>query len=69
VLNARIRKAWINGADVALVGEAVDLTYDYYHLANDRAALAAMLEADLANKTGHAGARDRRAGGAARVGR
>ncbi len=28
VLNARIRKAWSNGADVMVVGEAVDLTYD-----------------------------------------
>ncbi len=55
VLNARIRKAWINGADVALVGEAVDLTYDYYHLATDRSALASMLEADLANRTGTPG--------------
>ena len=26
VLNARIRKAWLRGADVGLVGEAVDLT-------------------------------------------
>ncbi|WP_300055759.1 NADH-quinone oxidoreductase subunit NuoG [uncultured Roseobacter sp.] len=31
VLNARIRKAWTRGADVALVGEAVDLTYEYAH--------------------------------------
>ncbi|EKE45159.1 NADH dehydrogenase subunit G [Oceaniovalibus guishaninsula JLT2003] len=31
VLNARIRKAWINGADVALAGVPVDLTYDYAH--------------------------------------
>jgi len=32
VLNSRIRKAWIHGADVALIGEEVDLTYDYAHL-------------------------------------
>jgi NADH-quinone oxidoreductase subunit G len=32
VLNARIRKAWTRGAEVSLVGEAVDLTYDYHHL-------------------------------------
>jgi NADH-quinone oxidoreductase subunit G len=43
VLNARIRKAWMQGADVALVGEAVDLTYDYTHLGTDRAALAALV--------------------------
>lgn len=32
VLNARIRKAWLKGADIALIGENVDLTYDYAHL-------------------------------------
>ena len=32
VLNSRIRKAWVNGADIALIGEGVDLTYDYAHL-------------------------------------
>src|SRR5690606_32783100 len=31
VLNARIRKAWSLGAKVGLIGEAVDLTYDYKH--------------------------------------
>jgi NADH-quinone oxidoreductase subunit G len=31
VLNARIRRAWLNGAEVVLVGEAVDLTYPYFH--------------------------------------
>ncbi len=44
VLNARIRKAWLNGADVGLIGEAVDLTYDYTHMGDDRAALARVLE-------------------------
>ncbi len=39
VLNARIRKAWLAGADVALVGAAADLTYEYAHLGTDRAAL------------------------------
>jgi len=39
VLNARIRKAWLAGANVGLVGEAVDLTYDYVHVGTDRAAL------------------------------
>ncbi len=43
VLNARIRKAWTHGAKVSLVGEAVDLTYDYAHLGRDRAALARLL--------------------------
>ena len=39
VLNARIRKAWMNGANIGLVGEAVDLTYEYYHVGSDKAAL------------------------------
>ncbi|WP_304616261.1 NADH-quinone oxidoreductase subunit NuoG [Paracoccus sp. (in: a-proteobacteria)] len=43
VLNARIRKAWARGADITLVGEPVDLTYDYSHAGNDRAALAKLL--------------------------
>ncbi|MFN3846126.1 MAG: NADH-quinone oxidoreductase subunit NuoG [Paracoccaceae bacterium] len=39
VLNARIRKAWSHGASVSLIGPAVDLTYDYAHVGEDRAAL------------------------------
>ncbi|HHS94305.1 MAG TPA: NADH-quinone oxidoreductase subunit G, partial [Rhodobacterales bacterium] len=44
VLNARIRKAWLRGAEIGLVGEKVDLTYDYAHLGDDRAALMGLLE-------------------------
>ena len=40
VLNARIRQAWTKGAEVKLVGQAVDLTYDYELIGADRAALA-----------------------------
>ncbi|MBB3993729.1 NADH-quinone oxidoreductase subunit G [Sulfitobacter undariae] len=40
VLNARLRKAWTKGANVALIGPAVDLTYEYVHMGTDRAALA-----------------------------
>ncbi|QYK39894.1 MAG: NADH-quinone oxidoreductase subunit NuoG [Paracoccaceae bacterium] len=43
VLNARIRKAWTLGAEVALIGQPVDLTYDYAHLGSGRAALAAFV--------------------------
>ena len=43
VLNARIRRAWANGANISLVGEAVDLTYDYAHVGTDRAALNSLL--------------------------
>ncbi|MGR3723660.1 NADH-quinone oxidoreductase subunit NuoG [Abyssibius alkaniclasticus] len=45
VLNARIRKAWARGANIGLVGQAVDLTYEYVHVGTDRAALQ-----ELANK-------------------
>ncbi len=44
VLNARIRKAWLNGADIGLVGQAVDLTYEYAHVGTDRAALMGLLD-------------------------
>jgi NADH-quinone oxidoreductase subunit G len=49
VLNSRIRKAWLHGADVTLVGEAVDLTYDYEHMGTDRAALAHVLDLDMSD--------------------
>ena len=39
VLNSRIRKAWINGADVAVVGAPVDLTYEHHHLGTGPKAL------------------------------
>ncbi len=39
VLNARIRKAWAAGAKIGLVGQAVDLTYEYTHLGEGREAL------------------------------
>ncbi len=44
VLNARIRKAWAHGAEVALVGPAVDLTYQYHHMGDDRAALQKVVD-------------------------
>ncbi|MDE4133554.1 NADH-quinone oxidoreductase subunit NuoG [Phaeobacter sp. QD34_3] len=52
VLNARIRKAWLNGANVGLIGVAADLTYDYEHIGTDRAALeaAAQNAHDIADK-------------------
>jgi NADH-quinone oxidoreductase subunit G len=46
VLNARIRKAWINGAEVTVVGPKVDLTYDYTHAGTDRAALDGLSAAE-----------------------
>jgi NADH-quinone oxidoreductase subunit G len=52
VLNARIRKAWSRGANVGLVGEAVDLTYDYTHIGTDRAALTSLLSQDVSGLAG-----------------
>ncbi len=46
VLNARIRKAWINGANVTVVGPNVDLTYDYIHAGTGRAALSKLKAGD-----------------------
>ncbi|MBL8556934.1 MAG: NADH-quinone oxidoreductase subunit G [Phenylobacterium sp.] len=43
VLNARIRKRWLAGATkVGVVGEAVDLTYDYEHLGAGAASLGGL---------------------------
>ena len=36
VLNARIRKAYINNdCKIGLIGPSIDLTYEYNHLSND----------------------------------
>ncbi|HRM74195.1 MAG TPA: NADH-quinone oxidoreductase subunit NuoG, partial [Paracoccus sp. (in: a-proteobacteria)] len=51
VLNARIRKAWLKGARIGLIGEPVDLTYDYAHLGNDRAALEKLSKQDITDET------------------
>ena len=41
VLNARIRKTWLNNdAKIGLIGEAVDLTYPYEHVGTSAADLA-----------------------------
>ncbi len=55
VLNARIRKAWTKGATVALIGEPVDLSYEYIHLGTDRAALQKIADMDHSDKHGKAG--------------
>ncbi len=52
VLNARIRRAWTNGCNVGVVGEQVDLTYEYYHAGTDRAALQALLDGDVEGAKG-----------------
>ena len=42
-MNARIRKAWIDGARVGLIGPKVDLTYDYHHFGAGRSALTELV--------------------------
>ena len=44
VLNARIRKAWLKGAKIGVVGPAVDLTYEYYHLGTGGDGLKKLLD-------------------------
>lgn len=44
VLNARIRKAWTRGANIGLLGQAVDLTYDYTHMGDSRADLMGIMD-------------------------
>ncbi len=51
VLNARIRKAWINGAEIALIGAPVDLTYDYHHAGAGPESLTAMIEGGVSDET------------------
>ncbi|WP_290691239.1 MULTISPECIES: NADH-quinone oxidoreductase subunit NuoG [unclassified Haematobacter] len=51
VLNARIRKAWINGAKVGLIGSAADLTYSYDHVGPGRAALRELAGKDISDET------------------
>jgi NADH-quinone oxidoreductase subunit G len=51
VLNARIRKAWLRGARVAYVGEAVDLSYPAEHLGAGADALGKLGEFGAALKS------------------
>ncbi|MBK4215402.1 NADH-quinone oxidoreductase subunit G [Paracoccus caeni] len=51
VLNSRIRRAWARGAQIGLVGQPVDLTYDYAHIGNDRAALESLSSREISEET------------------
>ena len=45
LVNARIRKAWRKGGvEIAVVGDAADLTYDYAHIGTDTVALASVAD-------------------------
>ena len=39
VLNARIRKAWLDGCKVSVVGPQIEMTFDYEHLGNKRSSI------------------------------
>ncbi len=49
VLNARIRKAWLGGTEIGLIGPVADLTYDYAHLGDDASALGSVMGSDFAD--------------------
>jgi NADH-quinone oxidoreductase subunit G len=51
VLNARLRKAWSRGANIGLVGAAVDLTYPYAHAGTDRRALDILTKKKISAET------------------
>lgn len=45
ILNTRFRKAYLhNGQDFGLIGEAVDLTYDYEHIGQDTKSIESLLD-------------------------
>jgi NADH-quinone oxidoreductase subunit G len=44
VLNARIRKAWLRGATVGLIGEAAELTYGYEQISSGPGALREIVD-------------------------
>lgn len=46
VLNARLRQAWSRGANVGVVGEAVDLTFEYTHIGTGTDTLTDLLGRD-----------------------
>ncbi len=48
VLNARIRKAWSQGANIGLIGEPVDLTYEYSHIGTNPTVLPGITAGDHA---------------------
>ena len=43
VLNARLRKAWLKGADVGVIGPLADLTFDVTHLGTGRDSLTRLV--------------------------
>jgi len=52
VLNARIRKAWLRGAGVGVVGPKADLTYDTMHISDNPSVLNDLLDRDHSEVAG-----------------
>ena len=52
VLNARLRKAWLDGAKIGVVGAKLDLSYEYVHIGDDRAALEGLLSGNTDDALG-----------------
>ncbi|MFT4091951.1 MAG: NADH-quinone oxidoreductase subunit NuoG [Asticcacaulis sp.] len=51
LINARVRKSWLKGAvDIAVIGEAYDLTYDYEHLGADVKAIKGFKKSDFGKR-------------------
>ncbi len=55
VLNARLRKAWLNGAKIARIGAEDDLTFDVMQIGTGREALAGLAAQDHSDKHGMPG--------------
>ena len=51
VLNSRIRKAWMAGAQVGLIGANVDLTYPVHHMGADLGTLSAAADKGVGPET------------------
>ncbi len=51
VLNSRIRKAWLAGAEVGLIGAPCDLTYTVHHMGTDLATLKAAADRGVGEDT------------------
>ncbi|KAF5841979.1 NADH:ubiquinone oxidoreductase 76 kDa subunit [Dunaliella salina] len=46
VFNSRLRKAFLDGAEIASIGPNIDLTYKYQHLGSEPAALSQLLASE-----------------------
>ncbi len=49
VFNARIRKAWLRGAEIYVIGEKIELTYEYNHLGSDSNTLLKLIKSRKSN--------------------